>query len=156
MLRLVGDGWAPAKAAREVGVAPAELAYEIRADGEFAREMEVARDGLALVLEHELIEQATVGNVRRFYDRKTGELVREEHVPNPRLMQAAVEAHDPRYKRDAPQTNVVVIAPLSTEEFRELRAVGRDDVEALERTAELLARAEREREVRLLEAGPAA
>jgi hypothetical protein len=153
ILKLVGDGMAPAAAARQVKVSPAEMQYELRHDTDFEREMGYARDGLAAALEESLIEQATVGVTRDFYDRKTGELIRREHIPNPRLMQAAIEAHDPRYKREGPQTNVLVVTPLSTEEFRSLQAAGRADEAGIEQLAAEMAQAEHARDQLQIEAG---
>lgn len=153
VLVLVGQGMTPASAARAVGVSSQTVAREAGLDEVFGRDLEAARAGFGLELEDIAHERATVGSVRRFFDRKTGELIREEHVPSDRLMEMLLSSNLARYKPAAAQTTVVVVPPLSSEELARLREVGRADVEVTERLAEEAAAAEWDRDQRLLTAG---
>lgn len=153
VLILIGQGMTPASAARTVGVDSRTVAREAGLDPEFGADLEAARAGFGLELEDLAYERATVGAVRRFYDRKTGELIREEHVPSDRLMEMLLQSNLSRYKPAAAQTTVVVIPPLSSEELSRLRELGRADVEETEQHAEAAAAAEWDRDQKLLTAG---
>ncbi len=146
VLAMVGAGSSQAAAARAVEVSPRTLARELASDAEFAAQMEAALGGYAISLAGVAHDLATEGSVREFYDRKTGELIRREFVPNTKLMERMLEAYVPeRFKREQAPA-VVVIAPMSSEELAQMRVLGREQGDAIEVLALEMADAERERE----------
>lgn len=150
-LGLVAGGVSTAAAARAVGVSAQTVARARREDPGFGARHDDAIEGLGYEIEAVALERALRGRERPIFGRN-GEKVGVEYIPSDRLHERLLEANHPRYKREV-AAPVVVVAPMSAEELRQIRDLGRDNVEALDSLAEQFADAEREREVKLLEAG---
>lgn len=141
-LASIAAGQTITKAAELVGVSTQTVVNERKRDPEFDADVDSAREGLAEFLETVAYERAVTGVKKAVYQK--GMKVGEETVYDNRLLESMLAATHKKYKKDDSTKVAVVVAPLTTQELRAARDLGRDNVDELDRLAREFAEVERE------------
>lgn len=141
-LAALAGGQTITMAAKVVGVSTQTVVNERKRDPQFDQDVDTARDGLAEHLETEAYRRAVTGVKRDVFQK--GEKVGEETVYSDRLLESTLAATHKKYKKDDSTKVAVVVAPLTTQELRAARDLGRDNVDELDRLAREFAEVERE------------
>lgn len=129
-------------AAKLAGVSVQTIIRARKEDTEFDRDLEEAREGFGEHLESEAYKRAVEGVEQDVLIR--GKKVGTKKVYDNRLLGQMLEANHKRYKRDDSTKVQVAVVPLTTDQLRAARDLGRENVETLDVLAREFAELERE------------